>query len=237
MNVFLALLTGLTLCTTGVYLVSDLYRRRQFAGPGDEVKPGSEDDSVPEGMVRLLIYECPRCERRNRLKEGLDPRFARCGRCFAEMANATLVGDEIAPAEPDVADDPAAVWVLRHEDLPSSRPLAQSPSRTVPSFEIPNPLPEEINWKSVDPLQTSLTRDPAPTAQRTRLSPEEWPDIIGNVDPVTGTPIKAGEKVFICTHCTTAYHEQTWQYLREQNAGACASCNRQKTIVPYHNSP
>jgi len=231
MNVFLACITALALATAGITLLWDLYRRRGIPLPAAEAPASKDPEPVPAGKVRLMIYECPRCGRRNRLQEGRDPRYAKCGRCFAEMANATLVGDEIASAEPDVSEDPAAVWVLRHEDLPASRPSRPATaSRTVPRFEIPStPLPDDIKWTSVDPHKTSI-RGEKPAA--TPISPSDWPDVIGNIDPVTGTPIQPGEQVYLCTHCTTAYHAQTWTYLRDQNAGACASCNRQNTIVP-----
>ncbi|MDD8045938.1 MAG: hypothetical protein PHF14_05710 [Verrucomicrobiota bacterium] len=236
MNIFLALLTGLALTSAGIVLLWEPFRRKEAGVPGTKGTEDSDQPAVPDGMVRLMIYECPRCERRNRLKEGLDPRFARCGRCFAEMGNATLVGEEIAPAQPDVSEDPAATWILRHEDLPASRASrTQGPARSVPRFEINTPLPEEIAWKSVDPQQTAVSS--GKQSPSSPVPPERWPNVIGNVDPVTGTLIDEGEEVFICTHCTTAYHAQTWQFLQDQNAGACASCNRQKTIVPYSQPP
>lgn len=229
MNLFLALLTSLLLvAAASADLAAWVTRRSRLRIPflGRSGVPASTP--VPEGMMRLLIYECPSCGRRNRLKEGFDPRFSRCGRCFAEMGTVEPVDEELAPAEPDARAEPLPVWVLQHEDLPARGPAPQP--RTLPRFEVHNPIPADIHWQAVDPRRTTLR---GTSETRAPNLPDRWPDVIGNVDPVTGTPIRTGEAVYLCTHCTAAYHAQTWQYLRDQNAGACAACNRQNTVVPY----
>lgn len=229
MNLSLALLTSLVLFgAAGADLSAWLARRTRLRIPLLSPRRAGPPAPVPEGMVRLLVYECPNCGRRNRLREGLDPRFSRCGRCFADMGDVEAVDEEIVPAEPAPREEPMPVWVLHQDSMPGAVPVSQP--RSLPRFETHNPIPADIRWQAVDPRRTTLR---SASEMRAPKLPDQWPDVIGNIDPVTGTPIRGDEAVYLCTHCTAAYHAQTWQFLRDQNAGACAACNRQNTIVPY----
>ncbi len=47
---------------------------------------------------------------------------------------------------------------------------------------------------------------------------------IGQIDPLEGTVLIAGEQVSVCTRCGSGYHLTTMSYLRSAAAGACVSC-------------
>lgn len=48
--------------------------------------------------------------------------------------------------------------------------------------------------------------------------------LIGNHDPVDGTPLLQGEHILLCTICGTGYHHDSWQFLISENNSACVSC-------------
>lgn len=48
--------------------------------------------------------------------------------------------------------------------------------------------------------------------------------LLGQLDPLEGTPLAAGERVAVCERCGVAYHISTMSFIRQQNRGACVSC-------------
>jgi hypothetical protein len=115
-----------------------------------------------------------------------------------------------------------------------------------PTRPIPNPPPQpppssQIEW--------SATSSPPPPRQTTRQTPQQkagidWegltqsgvPDLqtlIGIEDAFDHTPLVAGELIAYCTFDKVAYHQATWNFLRDQNQGRCCICRRQNVIKFY----
>lgn len=70
-----------------------------------------------------------------------------------------------------------------------------------------------ISWGKADPVNG------APGAS-----------LLGQLDPLEGTPLAAGERVAVCDRCGVAYHISTMTFIRQSNKGACVSC---KTVGKF----
>jgi hypothetical protein len=50
--------------------------------------------------------------------------------------------------------------------------------------------------------------------------------LVGASDPLTLTPLQAGERIHACTRCRLGYHGDTFAFLRAENAGNCVGCRQ-----------
>ena len=50
--------------------------------------------------------------------------------------------------------------------------------------------------------------------------------LLGRTDPIDGTELVAGEEVFVCQTCSTAYRGDSLDYVRRQREGKCVSCRQ-----------
>ncbi|HEV2529535.1 MAG TPA: hypothetical protein VGT61_13895 [Thermomicrobiales bacterium] len=96
------------------------------------------------------------------------------------------------------------------------------------------PTPTSTNYPPRRPAP-SITPPPPPSPRTTGKSGgvtwgsggsvlDDPLHFVGQIDPLEGTVLVAGEQVSVCTRCGSAYHLTTMSYLRSAAAGACVSC-------------
>lgn len=143
-----------------------------------------------------------------------------------------LVGGEDPPPTTKVRTTPVNPTSAAHKV--AERPAPQPPQPATPNRIVWNESPPPPATRPV------VTPTPQPAAP-VKTGGIEWSSggagaafnpasLIGVEDAFDHTPLLEGEQVGFCSFDKVAYHLSTWQFLKDQNRGACCICGRTNTI-------
>jgi hypothetical protein len=131
---------------------------------------------------------------------------------------------------PDRSDE--VEHLRRLIDRLAGRSDGTTPAPSYPGARPGRSMPSDAEWQELPPAAPPPRGRPGPApAQSTAVTwgtggsvLDDPLHFVGQIDPLEGTPLVAGEQASVCTRCGAAYHLATMSFIRGATGGACVSC-------------